>query len=467
MIRSKLFPLWVMANVFFFSLLTQASGMEWLVPDDEGCGTIQACIEHASDGDVITVGPGTYVENVDFLGKAVVLQSREGYETTILDGNQADAVVKFVSGEGEGSVLKGFTVTNAGRLGGLTGESFYGIFCEGSSPVLRDNRVTNIVYHDGGASEFLYLYAIWAENGSPRIEGNRIEENYVFAVLAGYGLGIVIKQPDGSVPVVVTGNEIQSNGSRCEHYYGVCAGSGFVFQGANIVFENNRVIYNGGSGGGHGVYCEAETILMQNNIVAYSGGESPTSYGVYLVGDDILFKHNDVYGCLGIGVFMDVSGSADILNNIVAHNDYNWMSAGGLCVQGNGLITTDYNNVWENTDDYCGGSPGPHDISADPLFADPGDLDFHLQKGSRCINRGIDAGVTGDFEGDERPLGFGFDIGADEKQPEPWSAAPEAQASASGSPSSLLTKALNPLSVVLIPAMMVLLLRIVQRKKHP
>jgi len=51
-------------------------------------------------------------------------------------------------------------------------------------------------------------------------------------------------------------------------------------------------------------------------------------------------------------------------------------------------------------------------IDADPLFAGSGDL--HLTFGSPCIDSGTDAGIYADMEGDMRPLGSGFDMGADE-----------------------------------------------------
>ena len=48
--------------------------------------TIQEAIDAAMDGDCITVEPGEYVENIDFLGKAITVQSTGG-EDVIIDGS--------------------------------------------------------------------------------------------------------------------------------------------------------------------------------------------------------------------------------------------------------------------------------------------------------------------------------------------------------------------------------------------
>jgi hypothetical protein len=51
-----------------------------------------------------------------------------------------------------------------------------------------------------------------------------------------------------------------------------------------------------------------------------------------------------------------------------------------------------------------------HGVSGDPVL----DATYHLQGGSAAIDAGMDAGVDYDIDGDARPLGSGFDIGADE-----------------------------------------------------
>src|SRR5258708_7411001 len=91
------------------------------VPADQP--TIQSAINAAVNGDTVQVAPGTYVENINFLGKAITVagdQTTLGAQTTIIDGNHNGPVVTFVSGEGPQSVLTGFTIRNgSAQFGGV------------------------------------------------------------------------------------------------------------------------------------------------------------------------------------------------------------------------------------------------------------------------------------------------------------------------------------------------------------
>jgi len=96
--------------VGFLFLQTVCFSATIYVPDDHA--TIQDAITAAVDGDTVVVRPGTYVENIDFLGKAITVQSEQGPDVTIIDGNSAGTVVTFESGEDHTSVLEGFTIQN-------------------------------------------------------------------------------------------------------------------------------------------------------------------------------------------------------------------------------------------------------------------------------------------------------------------------------------------------------------------
>lgn len=60
-------------------------------------------------------------------------------------------------------------------------------------------------------------------------------------------------------------------------------------------------------------------------------------------------------------------------------------------------------------------------IEADPKFVNPAVADFHLQAGSPAIDNGSPTGApSDDFDGNSRPKGTGYDIGAYEFLPPVW-----------------------------------------------
>ena len=62
--------------------------------------------------------------------------------------------------------------------------------------------------------------------------------------------------------------------------------------------------------------------------------------------------------------------------------------------------------------DVEGGFPSSTVINLDPRFVGGGD--YHLLPDSPCIDAGVAVEVLGDMDGDDRPEGCGFDMGADE-----------------------------------------------------
>jgi len=130
-----LMPLLVLA-------LVQVWGSSWYVDDSvasSGDGKsletafkkVQEGINAASDGDTVIVAEGTYVENVKFNGRNIILTSTDPIDpqvvaATVIDGNQAGSVVTFSARENETCALSGFTVRN-GRApdgGGVRGQAW-------------------------------------------------------------------------------------------------------------------------------------------------------------------------------------------------------------------------------------------------------------------------------------------------------------------------------------------------------
>jgi uncharacterized repeat protein (TIGR01451 family) len=74
--------------------------------------------------------------------------------------------------------------------------------------------------------------------------------------------------------------------------------------------------------------------------------------------------------------------------------------------------------LWHDNGDNWGGDgaimTGTLNFSGDPVFADRAGGDYHLGWTSAGIDKGLSAGVTTDIDGEVRPVGRGYDLGADE-----------------------------------------------------
>ena len=85
----------------------------------------------------------------------------------------------------------------------------------------------------------------------------------------------------------------------------------------------------------------------------------------------------------------------------------------GITVTDGNTVTLDGVLWYSNTTDY--GGEGTITVSqsytGNPAFAADG---YHLTFFSEAIDKGVDAGVTTDIDGLQRPRGFAPDLGADE-----------------------------------------------------
>jgi hypothetical protein len=113
-----------------------------------------------------------------------------------------------------------------------------------------------------------------------------------------------------------------------------------------------------------------------------------------------------------VGSIPPSGGSAAIQmqNNIIFS-----VSSAEPYIEAGSTITGDHNLFFGN-----GAAPSgfPSSINANPLFVNPGNSDFHLQSGSRAIGAGISvAGLLTDKDGEPRPQGSAFDLGAFESVP--------------------------------------------------
>ncbi len=369
---------------------------EYHVPDDYT--TIQGAINAVPAESTIIVRPGTYYENIDFNGKNVTVVSEKGPHVTIIDGDQADKVVKFMNDEGLDSVLDGFTVTN-----GYTTGVGAGIYCYMTAPTIVNNIVTlntsTGAYGGGG------IYCFYRD---PLIKDNVITENHSDES----GGGIRLEYCEA----VVTGCYIARNTTR--------DGGGLVSDGFDGLIENCVVVDNTATRGGGGYNCAYDSDATIVNCV-FAGNTAQNSWG-----GGLYFSYGSnatVVNCTvadntstGGGGIVCYSAAPTVVNSILWDNDA--PTGPEISLLSSSTLTIDYSDVeggqaGANVDGTSTLNWGANNMIVMPLFYDAPNRDYHLKWASSCRDAGDNnaAGLPDeDFESDPRIALGTVDLGADE-----------------------------------------------------
>jgi hypothetical protein len=152
---SRVSMIWVSVLVLATSVVTARTETLLVGPGE----SIQAAIDVALPGDAVAVAAGEYVEDLDFLGKAITVVGAPGW-TSVVRGTGTGPVVTFASGEGLGSVLDGFTITvGLAPRGG-------GIFVDDSSPFIVHNKVFDNRAGGSGSGMHLEDSSAWVWNNA-------------------------------------------------------------------------------------------------------------------------------------------------------------------------------------------------------------------------------------------------------------------------------------------------------------
>ena len=224
--------------------------------------TIQDAINDASDGDVIELPRRTYTENVDFLGKAITLQSRDPYNpqvaaATIIEGTGTGNTVEFSAESGAGATLLGITITCSDGSG---------IYCTEAEPTISHCIITDCLN-----------YGVDCGNASPKIKNCKITDNSV---------GILCK--------VNAAAEIKNNWIYENDYYGIIT----LFCGPSTDILNNTIVGNTNAG-----IWSIGTNPTVTNCILWDNGDDlydcSASYSWFTSDGDPLFI--DVNGVDNIG----------------------------------------------------------------------------------------------------------------------------------------------------------------------
>jgi parallel beta-helix repeat protein len=214
---------------------------------------------------------------------------------------------------------------------------------------------------------------------------------------AGEGISIIDGGGDQGDVVTAVGNDITDDTKL----------QGFTVTGA---------IYSGMPGGG-GIFCNsgASPEIRNNRVEGNSTGIATWN------GANPYIHNNVVIDNTYTGV--SISSDPDVINNTIANNSTGIYDSGGYqpiimnnvvtgnsnrgigCVNSGVPTDLSYNDVWNNGQNYYNCSPGPGDISADPLYVDEPNGDFHLLPGSPCIDSGNPLPQYNDPDGSRNDMG--------------------------------------------------------------
>lgn len=343
------------------------------VPGDQS--TIQAGIDAAVDSDTVLVEPGTYIENINFVGKSIVLcslfftmQDTSYISQTIIDGNYDGSVITFENGEDSTSVLSGFTITNGNADEGA------GIYCYDSNPTL-----SNLVIADnhGSAGAGMYLQNCLDIS----IDKIRFIENMAYC--CGGGLYII----DSNVMIK---NSKISDGDAFSY------GGGLICYNSILEMEKAMIFHNVASFGA-GIYSDNSTVLLRDLLIIENGSDNGSA--IKGVESDIAVINCVIAGngCYQHGVITCTDDNCVYIINSVLAGNYSQDPAEFL-FEGIDFIFNSilYNNASEQLQPNAvvhysnvqGGWAGDGNIDFDPMFIDPVEHDYHLADNSPCIGAG-------------------------------------------------------------------------------
>ena len=399
----------ILGSILIVVLLSTVVGAQTLRKVPEAYPTIQSAIIAAQPGDTVRVAPGVYVENINFLGKAITVVSAAGADVTIIDGGLAGTAVNISSGEGSSTILDGFTIRNGKGSGELAG----GIQI-GGSPTIRHNHIVNNVGCAGGVG-------ISITSGSPVIQGNFISGNFTQGCSGGDGGTGIHVETTGSTQIL--DNTISNNSNNASSDGG---GISVGFTGPTLIRGNIIVGNKATQGGGIGISSGYNVTITQNLI---AGNSSSRGGGIYwivpAVGGIVSVTNNTIVDNSAIqngsAIYAEGNdGTSPVKNNVIIGKTGQAAIYCGNFNDNNPPILA-FNNVFSAQasaySGFCGDPTGANgNISAAPLFVDQAAQNLRLLPGSPGIDAGTNAvvGFSVDLDSFPRifPSGGTVDMGA-------------------------------------------------------
>ena len=411
--------------------------------------TVQAAVDAASTGDEIRVAAGAYtgvhtrtapagydgsavITQVVYISKSLII--RGGYTAAFADPPDPEANqtsldaqrrgrVMFITGDInptiEGLRITGGDATGLGGGLGWNDDAGGGVYVHIAAAVISGNLVySNTAYRGAGlwledstaaltANAIVSNTADWAGGGLwLNNSAATLSDNSVISNTAPYGGGVILYYSDATL----SGNTVTSNAASGE-------GGGLSLLNSAATLSGNTVAANSVNHEGGGLFLYDSDATLINNVVADNQANTLGS-GLYIKRSAPHLLHTTIArntGDEGSGVYITgyQSGETYYPSTVAMTNTIIVGHAVGIVVTVGDTATLNATLLHGNTTNWDGAGTINHtnDRSGAPAFAADG---YHLTSGSAAIDAGVGTGVTTDIDGDARPQGAGYDIGADE-----------------------------------------------------
>ena len=401
---------------------SNAQAEELLVPSQ--FPTIQGAIEAAMPLDQILVDSGTYVENLDFLGKSITVTGVNGPDFTVIDGSELTrgpaegSTIVFASGESPLAILEGFTIR------GGTGKSITdatgtfsrggGILISGSSPSLVNCIVKNNLaqmgagLHASGSLVLSVLDLTFRNNSGLEGAGAYFYNiDTVFVNQCSFLLNNA--QTAGGALTLDSCNLAEVNSCLFENNSALIGGA-LDSKQTTVQITDASFLENDATliGGAIAFYQSSATLIestLSENVSGHGAAIGIDGGNVDLfrcvISDNFATSH-------GGGIAATLNQTAVNLNHVTVANNIALQGSSGIYfpqpapgIDASTLIAS-HSIFWNPngqelvlpslaTTDFCdveGGYAGVANLDADPLFNDAATGNYSLRETSPCVDSG-------------------------------------------------------------------------------
>lgn len=352
---------------------------------------LQPALEEAAEGDQIWVAAGTYTPSYEFSPgdpRSATFQLKNGVG---LYGG-LDPTIGDVGWDDRDWVNNVTTLSGDIGTPGEPGDNSYHVFfhppelaldgsavLDGFTVTAGNASVLDGTNHSGGG--------MYNDHSSPAVMNCTFSGNSAYAVNGGIGGAGGGMYNHSSSPAVAnctfSGNEAAVRGGGMFNGDSSPTVTGCTFSGNNAQLDYGGGMYNGGSS------PVVTNCTFSRNRAGHEGGGMHNNASSPVV-TNCTFSGNKSVFATGGGMYNDAS--SPVVTNCILWGDNPDEISGSA-------------NVTHS--DVQGGYSGAGNIDADPLFVDPGMGDYHLLRGSPCIDAGSNDAPNlpdFDFEGDPRVM---------------------------------------------------------------